>query len=696
MAPNKLWVVGDLSVKLEAKEAAFAAAIQERGVAGAVELMRAHSDCEVWQTAGCFALGSTERFMQEGGVEQPGDGEAILAILAAMSNFQGHPAVTGACLQALVILVTACKVNCARACAAGAVPLLVAAMSLLQDCYDARNCAIALTFLIAEIDVAAVPASGALVALVRALNLTATNEPVHYSVTLTAVCGMFLAHSYFSLPFIDAGGLSAIVTGCRAFSGCTEVQMNTCKLLFLMHQEVQLAQRHKDALLLSGAVAAVEAALLANLADEALVHVGCCALVTLRETINCGRQNMHCNTHVEVACMRAQPLSLNVQLYGCKALNAALHFGYTEDQDSAVAAGSFAVLQALWRAHCNSESVMVECCRALVYMIWENTPHVETAVAAGAIEATLKAMRAHPASLHLHNNSYVLLSMLLMRGEAPDPVVAKRMMAVGALQMAQRPDGPASASRADFIARMQEALSNAHRAADLVAAELMAEEDASAAASKKKRRSKKKAQQPDATPAEGAAAAAEEPAVTPTDTAAAAASAPTDAPAISTAPDATVPAPPAVSAAEAAVEPEPAVTVAAPSAAEAPAPADDGAMSNAQMLGQLFPWLLLDPEVSAANASGHVSPPLPQSCTLQQAVPETEHAAALAEEVVRLRAEVDASRCAICLDAAKCTVLLPCRHLVLCAAPACLAMLGAAPRCPMCREGVADTMQLFV
>ena len=50
----------------------------------------------------------------------------------------------------------------------------------------------------------------------------------------------------------------------------------------------------------------------------------------------------------------------------------------------------------------------------------------------------------------------------------------------------------------------------------------------------------------------------------------------------------------------------------------------------------------------------------------------------------------------VCLDAPKCTVLLPCRHLALCAAPASRGMLGAPPLCPLCRCGVADTMQLFV
>jgi hypothetical protein len=63
----------------------------------------------------------------------------------------------------------------------------------------------------------------------------------------------------------------------------------------------------------------------------------------------------------------------------------------------------------------------------------------------------------------------------------------------------------------------------------------------------------------------------------------------------------------------------------------------------------------------------------------------------------KLKAEADAApKCSICLDATPCVVLLPCRHQPLCAAPACAAMLGVPPLCPLCREPVADTMHTFV
>ncbi len=62
-----------------------------------------------------------------------------------------------------------------------------------------------------------------------------------------------------------------------------------------------------------------------------------------------------------------------------------------------------------------------------------------------------------------------------------------------------------------------------------------------------------------------------------------------------------------------------------------------------------------------------------------------------------LVAKLEAERtCVICLDAQRCIAMLPCRHVPLCGAPACAAMLGAPPLCPLCREAVVDTMQLFL
>ncbi len=83
-----------------------------------------------------------------------------------------------------------------------------------------------------------------------------------------------------------------------------------------------------------------------------------------------------------------------------------------------------------------------------------------------------------------------------------------------------------------------------------------------------------------------------------------------------------------------------------------------------------------------------------------QAAAMAAQAAALAAKdaaLAKLKAEADAApKCSICLDATPCVVLLPCRHQPLCAAPACAAMLGLPPLCPLCREPVADTMRTFV
>ncbi len=70
-------------------------------------------------------------------------------------------------------------------------------------------------------------------------------------------------------------------------------------------------------------------------------------------------------------------------------------------------------------------------------------------------------------------------------------------------------------------------------------------------------------------------------------------------------------------------------------------------------------------------------------------------AAANAKLTAALAQQEEEHTCAICLDAPRSTVLLPCRHLALCGAPACAAMLGAQPLCPLCRKPVAELLAVF-
>ena len=69
--------------------------------------------------------------------------------------------------------------------------------------------------------------------------------------------------------------------------------------------------------------------------------------------------------------------------------------------------------------------------------------------------------------------------------------------------------------------------------------------------------------------------------------------------------------------------------------------------------------------------------------------------ATTAEEIAaELRAEREARLCAVCYQEERSTVLLPCRHAVLCAA--CSKQVQqASGRCPLCRVGIEDTMRIF-
>ena len=58
------------------------------------------------------------------------------------------------------------------------------------------------------------------------------------------------------------------------------------------------------------------------------------------------------------------------------------------------------------------------------------------------------------------------------------------------------------------------------------------------------------------------------------------------------------------------------------------------------------------------------------------------------------KAEREASRCAVCLEGARDTVLMPCRHAVLCEGCAGL-VRQTSGRCPVCRAGIDSTLSIF-
>jgi hypothetical protein len=128
--------------------------------------------------------------------------------------------------------------------------------------------------------------------------------------------------------------------------------------------------------------------------------------------------------------------------------------------------------------------------------------------------------------------------------------------------------------------------------------------------------------------------------------------------------------------------------------------------SGTSLMEELFPWMRLDApqqqQQEAATQAPAAPPPapapLPALAPLPPAAPPPTDAAfeALKAALAKAEEEVDATKCVICLDAQRCTALLPCKHLPLCASPACAAMLGTPARCPLCRAVVLDSMQLFV
>ncbi len=163
--------------------------------------------------------------------------------------------------------------------------------------------------------------------------------------------------------------------------------------------------------------------------------------------------------------------------------------------------------------------------------------------------------------------------------------------------------------------------------------------------------------------------------------------------------------------------------------AEAPPPA------SAELLESLFPWMRLNDVGPHAQSTGALAdgaaaarqpaqpaaapappaqplPPLPAWLAAPRAAQQQQQQpapaapavaaapavpdAADAAQIAQLQAELDATKCVVCLHAPRCTGLLPCKHFLLCSSPDCFAMLGAPPLCPLCRQRVTDTLQWFV
>jgi hypothetical protein len=141
------------------------------------------------------------------------------------------------------------------------------------------------------------------------------------------------------------------------------------------------------------------------------------------------------------------------------------------------------------------------------------------------------------------------------------------------------------------------------------------------------------------------------------------------------------------------------------------AAAQGDAPASADLLEAIFPWMRMDeprpppPQVThggSGNSSGSGSgsgaasallPPPPRAAA--SATPPAFSMGAAPAAAAAAKPESERPMCVICLDAPPCVLLLPCRHMSVCGAPACAAMMGAPPLCPLCRVGVADTISVF-
>ena len=380
--------------------------------------------------------------------------------------------------------------------------------------------------------------------------------------------------------------------------------------------------------------------------------------------------------------------------------------------------------------------------------------HRNMLMAADAVEAIVSALAALASMVvepEIYSQTlcggYIALHALT----AADAEATQRALKAGALRLPSSDEPEGARHRFKLFERLNAAVAAANAKADAFMAELLAEEAASKAgsASSKKRKSKSK------TKSSGSANAAAEDAPPVAAPVASLVACSAEGAAASSASDAEQPAalpesaPPALPSAAEVRRRRRAGTKATRRSGAPASPADvqsddDGAPASAgscaavtaeeeaqppppseQPLASVFPWLS-NATPSSTQPLPPQLPPLPRApwdapapaapsahdarmaeleaqlaamnaALAAQAAAQAETLAAKDAALAALKAEADAApKCSICLDATPCVVLLPCRHLPLCGAPACAAMLGAPPLCPICRKPVADTLSAFV
>ncbi len=310
-------------------------------------------------------------------------------------------------------------------------------------------------------------------------------------------------------------------------------------------------------------------------------------------------------------------------------------------------------------------------------------------VALGAIEAVVAALRAFAADESVQYGGLRLLGLLACVG-------AEQALRAGALRVAEAALSPGARSServAMIAASIVDGLIRINDVRDAEAAAQLAAIMAARAARPRKRKGKKRAAAgaaaagSDAVEEDAGAAADEAEEETPS---AQAAEAPEAAP-----PQQVAPVLPAALDAAAAVDAAAASAGAAGAAGGTAQALPHEQPATAEEIAAIFPRMRVDdqpaapaPEPVPALAPPPAAPPPP-------AMPPPAPPAAAAAAPGGDDAASQQPTCVICLDAQPCVVLLPCKHLPLCGSPACTAMLGAPPLCPVCRAPVADTLSIF-
>jgi hypothetical protein len=373
-------------------------------VAAVASVMVAHRrGCARVQQAGCMALTKLADASADNRAAVGRCG-GLEAVVAAMQSCRADAAVLLFCCLALDAFVNREAGPAHMAGAAGAVEALVAAMAAHVNDPVVQSRAggmlnVLLCFDATSHNARRAGAAGAVAVLLSAMRAHAAD--VRMQASVCAGLGNIAADAQSRVQAINAGAIEAILAALnssltRAIADDTFLLQHGCTAIGNLCEAVVAAVDARSAALVGDATRTILAALDAHPAHFNLQRGGCLALGVFADEVQHKAAVARAGAiPAIVRALRLHPAAGDLQRRCCKTLSA-LCGKNSHNADAACAAGAIALVVAAMRTFAGDNADgQADACLALRDMV-SSRAHQAAAGSAGAVEAIVLALRAHP------------------------------------------------------------------------------------------------------------------------------------------------------------------------------------------------------------------------------------------------------------------------------------------------------------